>query len=80
MKAVVIVILAVAAGVLFTFRRVISGWLSARAAIFRGRTGPANSYAGAGEKLSADDFVESANAASRAARQSSAAALGSPPK
>jgi len=80
MRVVVIVILAVAVAVFFTFRRLILGWLSAQAAIFRRSAGPANTTAGAVDNLSAHDFVETANAASKAARHSLATALGSPLK
>jgi hypothetical protein len=68
MNALVILIVAVV--VVFTLRRVFPGRASAV------RRGSAYTSACAGEQLPAKDFVEAANASSRAARQSSAAALG----
>jgi len=76
MTALVILIVAVA--VFFTLRRFFPGRASAPAAAVRG--GSANAAAGAVEKSSENDFVEAANAASRASRRNSAAALGSPLK
>jgi hypothetical protein len=55
-----IVVVAVGAAVFFTLRRL---------------SGPANVPAGAEEQLSGKDFVEAANATSKAARQSLAAGL-----
>ena len=78
MNALVILIVVVAVAAVFTLRRVISGRASAPSAAVR--RGSADTSVGAGEELTANDFVEAANAASRSARQSSAAALGGPLK